>query len=211
LPGDADLWSMKKTWISLAVIALLALPAAAVAKHHKQPSTLRNAAKYCKSLRAQLGTDSFRQAYGGQPNAFGKCVKQRVQKVNATRKAALRDCKQQLKGQSNQLRRHGDGPGKHGALRKCVRDKTQADNGNDDEGTVAAVKQCTDEQAADPAGFDDQYATDDPGRTTFEECVSEHADDNETTTDPGDGTDDSTQPGDESPGGDSTPGDSSQP
>jgi hypothetical protein len=176
---------MKKTWISLTVIALLALPAAAVAKHHKQPDALRNAAKFCKSLRDQLGVDGFRQAYGGKPNAFGKCVKDRVHKLNATRKAALRDCKQQSKVR--------------GALRKCVRDKTQADNGNDNQGTVAAVKLCTDEQTADPTGFEDDYATDDPNRTAFQECVSEHADDNETATDPGGGTDDPAQPGDDSP------------
>jgi len=194
---------MKKTWISLTAIALLAVPATAIARHHHQPDSLRNAAKYCKSLRNQMGADTFRQAYGGQPNAFGKCVKERVQKVNSARRAALRDCKQQLKG--NKLRSHGDGPGKHGALRKCVRDKTQADTGNDDEGTLAAVKLCTDEQAADPAAFDDQYATDEPGRTTFQECVSEHADDNETATEPGEGTDNPTDPGDDSSGGDTTP------
>jgi len=189
---------MKKTWISLTAIALLALPAAAVARHHHQPDPLRNAAKYCKSLRDQMGADTFRQAFGGTSNAFGKCVKERVHKLKTSRKAALRDCKQQLKGSSNKLRRHGDGPGDHGALRKCVRDKTQADTGNDDEGTLAAVKLCTDEQAADPVAFEDQYATDDPGRSAFEECVSEHADDNENATEPGDGTDTPAEPGGDS-------------
>jgi hypothetical protein len=202
MAGAVDLKGMKKTWISLTAIALLALPASAIARHHNQPDALRNAAKYCKSLRDQMGADTFRQAYGGQPNAFGKCVKQRVHELNSARKAALRACKQQLKGDSTGLRRHGDGPGKHGALRKCVRDKTQADTGNDDEGTLAAVKLCTDEQSADPAAFEERYATDDPGRTAFEECVSEHADDNDTATDPGDGTDNPAEPGgDSSPSG----------
>ena len=191
---------MRKAWIAVAAVALLALPAAAGARDHKRPDALRNAAKYCKSLRTQMGAEPFRQAYGGRGNAFGKCVKERVHKLKAARKAALRACKQQLKGESRKLRRHGK-PGKGTAFRKCVRDKTQADTDSDDEGTLEAVKQCTDEQADDPAAFEEEYATDDPGRTAFEECVSEQADDNEgDSTDPADGKDVPDDPGDAEPG-----------
>jgi hypothetical protein len=192
---------MKKAWIALAAVALLALPAAAGARNNKHVD-VRNAAKYCKSLHTQMGADAFRQAYGGGSNAFGKCVKQRAKKLKTARKAAVRACKQQFKGSSHQLRRHGKPDG--AAFRKCVRDKTKADTSNDDQGTLDAANQCAAERDSDPAAFEEEYSTDDPGRTAFEECVSEHADDNDQTDDPGDGTDPGA-PGD-SQGGDAQPG-----
>jgi hypothetical protein len=80
-----------------------------------------------------------------------------------------------------------------------VRDRIQADTGNDDEGMLDAAKQCAAERDADPTAFEEEYSTDDPGRTAFEECVAEHADDNDQT-DPGDGTDEPGTPGDDQGG-----------
>jgi hypothetical protein len=72
---------MKKTWIVAVVVALLALPAGAAAKHHS--GDVKNAAKYCKAQRALLGVDQFKAQYKSK----GACVKQRVHELRAARKA----------------------------------------------------------------------------------------------------------------------------
>jgi hypothetical protein len=180
---------MKKPWIVLAAVALLALPAAAGARDGKRQDA-KNAARYCKQLRTKIGVEAFREALGGGANAFGKCVKQRVHELKAVRKAARQACKQELAGKSKKVHLHGK-RGKGAAFKKCVRKKTRAETEKDDEHTLAAVEQCKAEQAADPVVFEAEYATDDPGRTAFEECVSIHSEDDEGTDEPGDeGTED---------------------
>ena len=54
--------------VSLISLVVLAVPAAAPAKGSKSP------AKQCKALRAQMGADSFRAAFGGKQgkNAHGR-------------------------------------------------------------------------------------------------------------------------------------------
>jgi hypothetical protein len=189
---------MKKAWIALAAVALLAFPAGAEARGHK-PAKPREAINYCKKLNAQMGGDAFRAAYG--PQAFRACVKQRVKKLRAARKAAVRTCKQQFQGRK--LRRHGK-PDRRAPFRRCVREKTKADVDNDDEGIVDAVKQCTADREEDPAAFEDDYGDNESGRDAFAECVAEHADDNEPDdgADPGDDAGVDPEPGDDSGTGD---------
>jgi hypothetical protein len=186
---------MKKAWIVLAALAVMALPAAAAAKQHSGDPT--NAAKYCKSLRVQLGVDQFKAAYRNK----GKCVSKRVHELRAARKAAVQACQQELgTGQAN-VRRHGNSD--QVALRQCVSQKLQAETGDDAQGVVNAAKQCAAERDADPAAFEQKYGTNDNHRNAFGKCVSQHAND---------GTGDTPSTGDTPPSGD-TPsgGDTSNP
>ena len=63
--------------ILLPLVAALAVPAWAVAA---SPNGT-NAAKQCKTERAGMGADAFKQLYGtnaSKSNAFGKCVSSKV-------------------------------------------------------------------------------------------------------------------------------------
>jgi hypothetical protein len=189
---------MKKAWIALAAVALLAVPATAGAHGKKRNEALRSAVSYCKSLHDQMGSAAFSESYGGS-NALRRCVKERVQKLRAARKAAARSCRTQLKAKSHKARRHGKGA----RYAKCVRERSRAETNNDDEGMLDAVKQCTAERDEDPAGFEDEYGSSEGDASAFGECVSEHADDNDQA-EPGDDGDVTEEPGDD-PGDD--PGD----
>jgi hypothetical protein len=191
---------MKKAWIALAAVALLALPAAAGARDHKGGDVEKNAARYCKSLYVQMGPDAFRQAYGGGHNAFGKCVSSRVHALLAARRAALATCKQELSIGQTKLRHEGgtdpqtgNGNGNHGALKKCVRDKIQNLTGDDKQGVVAAIKTCLAERGQDPAAFAQKYDPSGDGHEALGHCVRAHLPQS------GDGTEPTT------PGGTATP------
>jgi hypothetical protein len=195
---------MKKAWIALAAVALLALPATAGARDKKRNEALRAAVSYCKSLHEQMGAAAFSESYGGR-DALRRCVKERVQKLRAAHKSAVRSCKAQLKVKSHKLRRHGKHEGR-ARFRKCVRERSRAETSNDDEGVLDAVKQCTAERDEDPAAFEDDYGTDEGG-SAFGECVSEHADDNDDEAEPGDDGDVTEEPGDDSSDDSGDPGD----
>jgi hypothetical protein len=197
---------MKKAWIALAAVALLALPAAAGARHHKGGDVVKNAAKYCKSLYVQMGPDTFRQTYGGGHNAFGKCVSSRVHALLAARRAALASCKQELNAGQAKLRHEGgtspqtgNGNGDHGALKKCVKDKTQNLTGDDRQAVVVAIKACLAERAQDPAAFAVKYDPSGDGHEALGHCVRAHLPQSGTGTEPG-----NANPGTTTPGGTTT-------
>jgi hypothetical protein len=146
---------MKKAWIAVVAVALMALPATAAAKHHS--GEFKNAAKYCKSLRVQMGVDQFKATYKNK----GKCVKQRVRELRTARRAALASCKQEVSTRA--------------ALRQCVRSKVETETGDDDQAVVNAAKQCATERQPDPAAFDAKYGTNENHRNAFGKCVSQHA------------------------------------
>jgi hypothetical protein len=151
---------MKKALIGLTALALfLAAPVTADAKSGKGHD-VKNAARYCRALRDQLGVELFRQTYGGS-HAFGKCVSQRVHELRAARREARRACRSE----------HGR------AFGKCVRAKLRAATANDDDDVVNAAKQCAAEREDDPEGFADRYGTNQNKRNAFGKCVSSHADD----------------------------------
>jgi hypothetical protein len=160
---------MKKAWIAAAA-ALLALPAAAGARDHKGGEVPKNAAKYCKSLYVKMGSDAFRQTYGGGRNAFGKCVSSRVHALRAARRAALAMCKQELNVGQAKLRHEG-GNGNHGALKKCVKDKVKNLTGDDKQAVVDAIKACQAERAQDPAAFAQKYDPSGEGHEALGHCV----------------------------------------
>ncbi len=79
--------------IAAGLIAVLALPAGAVAKPTKQDK--RNAAKECKLLRGT--TDESREAFRASYRNFGACVSEKAREQASERRAAKRtasgDCR----------------------------------------------------------------------------------------------------------------------
>ena len=66
---------MARVLVLCALVAAIAAPAALAAD--PVPADYKNAAKYCKALRASKGVDAFAAQWGTNPNkknAFGKCV-----------------------------------------------------------------------------------------------------------------------------------------
>ncbi len=57
-----------------ALVTALAVPAGAGAQEPPSPADFKNAAKYCKALRAASGDANFKAMFGGKSNAYGKCV-----------------------------------------------------------------------------------------------------------------------------------------
>jgi hypothetical protein len=168
---------MKKAFLAIVAVALVALPVSAAA--HQPRPLVKNAAKYCKSLRTQLGVATFQQTYGAN-HAFGKCVSKRVHELRVARKAAARACKQAGKPEDTV------------AFHKCVREKTKAETADDQEGVVNAAKVCAAERQKNPADFAKNYGTNHNKRNAFGKCVSQHAHDNEA-----DDNDNEAQPGDD--------------
>jgi hypothetical protein len=187
---------MKKAWIALIAVAALALPASAAADNG-HGHAVKNAARYCKSLRQQMGAEAFRDAYGGQSNAFGKCVSQRVHELRDARAAARQACREELS--TNSLRHRGPHGNKH-AFRRCVHQKLHDANSEDQQAVIAAIKTCTTELDADPAAFEVTYDGDSV-REAFGHCVRQHLESDDES-EPGDDQNDVDEPGEDSHGND---------
>jgi hypothetical protein len=150
---------MRKALIAFMALALVAAVPATAAAHsgnHGKGHDVKNAARYCRSLRAQMGADVFHQTYA----TFGKCVSQRVAELRAARRSARNAC-QTEKGK---------------AFGQCVRTKFRAVTSDDDNAVLNAAKECENEQQADEPGFEDKYGTNHNKRNAFGKCVSSKAD-----------------------------------
>jgi hypothetical protein len=93
---------MTRVLVVCAVVAAIAAPSVLAADPN--PGDYRNAAKYCKAVRAANGEDAFQKTYGkntNKKNAFGKCVAQTAKAKAAKREDAVAtakanaDCKKQ--------------------------------------------------------------------------------------------------------------------
>jgi hypothetical protein len=74
------------------LLVALATPAALAAD--PAPADFKNAAKYCKAVRAAKGVEVFGTQYGtnkNKKNAFGKCVSQAAKAKAAKREDAKKD------------------------------------------------------------------------------------------------------------------------
>jgi hypothetical protein len=155
-------------------IAALALPAGAAAKQgsHGGGKLKSNAARLCKQLRADMGADAFRAAYGtgeSKRNAFGKCVSQTRKTLKQLRRSAVEQC-QSAVGSPATVSRHGVK-----AQRACVAD----DTADDDDAVGAGQAACEAERALDPEAFATKYGTNENHRNAFGKCVSKLAHENE--------------------------------
>jgi hypothetical protein len=183
---------MKKLSLAFAVCVTAVAPAAASAAD-PAPSDFKNAAKYCKALKAASGS-SFASMFGTKKNAYGKCVSSTAKK-NATEDAAqekaaktnaAKECKAEradagfaaAHGGKTFEQFYGTGNGKN-AHGKCVSQKAKqhkADADNEDKAEakdrVNAAKTCKAAKKSDPDKFADDYGT---RRNAFGKCVSRTA------------------------------------
>ena len=176
----------RMTIVALACGSLV-LPAGAGAQE-PSPTNEKNAAKYCKALRAAAGDANFKAMFGGGKNAYGKCVS----------KAARRDAKQEDQAKANASKqckaeqaadpaafktKYGTGNGKN-AHGKCVSqkakenkaaaDKQEKEDVNSAEACRAEQKQNPDEFKAAHGGktFAEFYGTNEGNKNAFGKCVS---------------------------------------
>ena len=98
--------SMKRLLLTAALAAAVIAPTAASAAE-PTPATSKNAAKYCKALKAASATNNFVSMFGTKKNAYGKCVSQTAKKTaaedaeqsQAAKSNAAKECKAEgLKG-----------------------------------------------------------------------------------------------------------------
>jgi hypothetical protein len=160
-------------WIVLAAVAMFALPATASAAI--SPSDYKNAAKYCKALRADVGADAFKEANGtnkNKRNAFGKCVSKNARLMHKLHAQAVAECK--AAAQSTKPETH---PGKGNsaekqAFRDCVKSKFRELKAEARDAVENAAKECQTERTTDPVAFREKYGTNENKSNAFGKCVS---------------------------------------
>ena len=160
---------MRKLWLVVALV-VLAVPATAPAKG-------QNAAKECKALRAEMGADAFRAAFGGK-HALGRCVSAQRKARRDARKRARKACRAKgLRGK---------------AMKRCFRTTLSEIPAPKPADYEDAVKECESDQADGVEDFATEFG-DGPGGLA--KCVADEVgdDDHETEVDApeNDGSDDS--------------------
>jgi hypothetical protein len=165
---------MKRAWIALVAVAALAVPLTATATVSQ--TDYKNAAKFCKALRADMTAPVFKLTYGTnktRSNAYGKCVSKFSHVEDQLHSDAVKACKDERTADEAAFTAKY-GTGKHGsnALGKCVSQKQKAAEQDTHDATVDAAKQCRAERATDPAAFRDKYGTNHNKRNAFGKCVS---------------------------------------
>ena len=140
----------KRFTIAALLCGALALPAGAAAQSEPTPENYKNAAKYCKALRAAAGDANFKAMFGGGKNAYGKCVSQQKKaeeadaaEDNKNELSAAKQCKAEQKQSDEEFSgAHGGktfaqqyGTNKNGknAFGKCVSSKAKAMNAEDEQ------------------------------------------------------------------------------
>jgi hypothetical protein len=168
---------IKRAWIALGILGVLALPAGAMGTPNHTDKT--NAAKECRT--EQGTTDAtklaFAQKYGtndNDANAFGKCVSSRARAEESQRKAARKAARRACAA-----RKHGNGH----AYGRCVEHKQKALKRKADREDIQeiqseqnAARTCAQEreQTGDDA-FANKYGTNRNKRNAFGKCVSKQA------------------------------------
>jgi hypothetical protein len=172
--------------VSLISLVVLAVPATAPAKG--SGSGHKNSAKQCKALRAELGAEAFRTAFGGKKgkHALGRCVSTQRKVRKAAMKRARKACRAQgLRGQ---------------AMKRCFRQTLAADPAPATADYEHAVEECREDQAEDAEDFAAEYGD---GSNAFGKCVAEEATDD-------DGDEPESEPGDDD-GVEDSPADEPEP
>jgi hypothetical protein len=160
-----------------------------------RPGDFKNAAKYCKALRAASGSTSFATMFGTKKNAYGKCVSSTAKKQanedakqeQAAKTNAAKECKAE-RADAGFAAAHGGktfeqfyGTNKNGknAYGKCVSSKAKAKKAAADredkaeqKDRVNAAKSCKQAKKDDPDAFADKYGS---KRNAFGKCVSRTA------------------------------------
>jgi len=178
---------MKKTFLIAGALAALLIPAASFGSAPSGQDR-ENAARACRGLRSQMGTETFRQTYGtaqsNRRNAFGRCVSQWARAEHQARISARSACTAE-QSDANFAAGHdgksfdeyyGTGPNHKNAFGKCVSSKAKSASDEAQSNTQNAAKQCKQERRdLGAADFRSKYGKNANDRNAFGKCVSQLA------------------------------------
>jgi hypothetical protein len=156
-----------RSLLIVAAVALLALPAAALAD---DPTT--DAKRACKAEKHALGTKLFKQTHAAKSTAkaMDNCVAKRAPAVAADAKNAAHECKAERKADPDAFAaKYGKNANGNNAFGKCVSGKASAATEEETEARVNAAKTCKALRTDDKAAFEEQYGT---KKSAFGKCVS---------------------------------------
>ena len=171
---------MQRIIIILSALAVLAAPAAAVAKPSKADK--REAQKECRAER-----DASSEAFGDTYRNFGACVSQKAREAKAERKQAKANAARECRAERDADREafeeeHGTNANNRNAFGKCVSQRAKAKRAEQDAEDAEEVQEiesaaqvCKAERAADRQAFEEQYGTNANKRNAFGKCVSQKA------------------------------------
>jgi hypothetical protein len=163
--------------MTLIAVAALAVPVSASAA--VSPADYKNASKFCKALRADMGPTLFKQAFGtdkNRSNAHGKCVSRQAKIADEDHSDAVKVCRAERQANEAAFRdRYGTNKNGSNAFGKCVSQKEDEAEAEHQDAIVSASKQCRTERASNPEEFRDHYGTNRHKRNAFGKCVSKHA------------------------------------
>jgi len=178
---------VNRLFVSIPVLAALALPAAAQADTTGTDKT--NAAKECRTERGSTPAtrEAFKARYGtnaNKSNAFGKCVSKRSKSEEAQRESAAsnaaKDCKAERSADPAAFKaKYGTNKNGNNAYGKCVSQKAKAKKEAADQNDAKAItarksaaKTCATERKADADAFKAKYGTNRDKSNAFGKCVS---------------------------------------
>ena len=173
---------MKRAWIVCVALAALAMPAASPAAVSQ--TDYKNAAKFCKALRTEMGLTTFKQTFGtnkSKSNAYGKCVSKHASTMDEVHSDAVQQCKTERQADPVAFTaKYGTNTNGKNALGKCI-SQAQTELSADLQSAIQnAAKQCKTERKADKAAFAVKYGTNKNRRNAFGKCVSKTVKENET-------------------------------
>jgi len=161
-----------------AVLALVAIPAA-FAQGTTSPTD--QASTLCKAQRAAIGAPAFKLLYGGNSNAYGRCVSKLASAVSANNANAAKQCAAERSDATFAATHDGKtfaqtyGTGKNGnnAFGRCVSSKAKTLQDAQQQATINAAKTCKAERnAMGPVAFTTKYGG---HSNAFGKCVSKAA------------------------------------
>ena len=178
---------MKSRIAIVVALAALVVPAASLAEVPNGQDRA-NGARACSALRASMGADAFKLAYGtvasNRQNAFGRCVSQWAHAEHQNRLSARTAC-QAERNDPNFAASHdgksfaefyGNGPNGANAFERCVSAKVKAARAEALSNTVNAARQCKAERNSLGVGpFRAKYGSTANDRNAFGKCVSKLA------------------------------------
>ena len=172
---------MKRAWIVCAALAALMVPA--VSSAAVSQTDYKNASKFCKALRADMGDATFKQTFGTnrtKSNAHGKCVSKHAKTVDKVHSDAVDKCRAERQADPVAFaNKYGTGKQKKNAFGKCVSQQSRTLTAAAATEIENAAKECKAERKTDPAAFASKYGTNENKRNAFGKCVSRTVRENE--------------------------------
>ena len=166
---------MKKLLLAAAVSVAVVAPATAFAQE-PTPSESKNAAKYCKELRAEAGGANFVSMFGTKKNAYGKCVSQTAKKDaaenDAQAKAAKTNAAKECKAEGLKGREYGKCVSAKAKAKKAAADKE--DEAQEDD-RINAAQSCKAAKKENAEAFSTEWGG---KKNAFGKCVSKTAREN---------------------------------